>query len=363
MAGTRPPVLPTGAITAAMCQYARPLPAGKAARSPLRRLVLRGEAADGLRAVLAGTDPMTLPAARCGRADALLPFEQVIYFGYRDGRTARAAVTFTDCQLAVVAAGGRFGLLPSPVQDDLFGYTIITAHDRGPLVVDVIGLAAARAASVAARHHFGLAVDGETVDPAVPSGAVIFQVLPPAVPDAGPSPYALGTIVAVSSAPRCNASQLRLTYRGGGAGVGSDFGQVMFRDVATAPCRLAGRLQLTGVNSAGQPVTNTVTAAIAGPGVLGADTAPVHEFAAPPPGTMVYAWSLMAEYRDDATSPNGLCVDHVIPVGWRVQLPGGSIIVIPNADSGSPFRLLGSSGGLVTCRGRLSAISEVTFAG
>jgi hypothetical protein len=71
----------------------------------------------------------------------------------------------------------------------------------------------------------------------------------------------------------------------------------------------------------------------------------------------------MAEYRDDATSPNGLCAQHVIPPDWRVQLPGGSIIVIPNADRGSPFRLLGSSGGLVTCRGRLSSVSNATFAG
>jgi len=364
LAGTRPPVLPSGAITAAICQYAPPFAARKAASSPLRRLVLRGEAADGLRAVLAGTDPITQQAARCDRAAALLPFEQVIYFGYRGSRTkASAVVTFTNCALAVVAAAGRFGLLPSPVQDDLFGYTLITAHDRGPLVTNVIGLAAARAYSAAARHHFGLTVDAQVVDAAVQPGTVIFQVLPPAVPDAGPSPHALGAIVAVRVAPACQASQLRLTYRAGGVGAGSDFGQVMFRDVAGAPCRLAGQVQLTGVGPAGQHVTNTVTASIAGPGVLGAVTAPVRDLASPPPDAMVYAWSIVAEYRDDATSPDGLCAEHVIPRDWRVQLPGGSTIVIPNADSGSPFRLLGSSGGLVTCRGRLSAMSNATFAG
>jgi hypothetical protein len=361
LTGTRPPALPPGAVTAAICQYAPSLPAGKAASAPVRRLVLRGEAADGLRAVLAGTDPMTPHAARCGRPAALLPFEQVIYFSYRHGPTARAAVTFTSCQLAVVAAAGRFGLLPSPVQDDLFGYTLITAHDRGPLVSDVIGLPATKAATVAARHHFALAVDGQAVDPQVPSGTVIFQVLPPAVPDAGPSPHALGTIVAVSVAADCQVRQLRLTYRGGGAGAGNDFGQIMFRDVGATPCRLAGRLELTGVDAAGHPVTNTVTGMVAAPGVLGPHTAPVRDLAAAPPGAMIYAWLLTAEYRDDAATPNGLCAAHVTPVDWRVRLPGGSIVVTPNADRGSAFRLLGPSGGLVTCRGRLGAMSDATF--
>jgi hypothetical protein len=362
-AGTPAPVLAPQAITATICQYAPSLIGSKSARAPVRRIVLRGAAADGLRAVLNGTDPMTVLTARCGRAAALLPFEQVIYFDYPDRPTTRAAVTFTNCQVAVVMSAARFGSLRSPVQDDLFGYTLIAAHDRGPLVPDVIGLAAAEAARAARKQHFTLRIDGQAVDPTAPFGAVIFQVLPPAVPDPGPSPYALGTIMAVRVAAECQAGQLRLSYRGGGAGAGNDFGQIAFRDVSASPCRLAGQLQLTGVGPTGRRVTNPVTATIAGPGVLGPDTAAVRDLAAAPPGTMIYAWSLLAEYRDDATSPNGLCADHVVPPDWRVRLPGGSIIVIPNADSGSPFRLLGSSGGLVTCRGRLSAMSKVTFAG
>jgi len=325
--------------------------------------MLRGDAADGLRALLNGTDPMTPQAARCGGAAALLPVEQVIYFGYRDGRTARATVAYTDCQDAMVTVADRFGLLPSAAHDDLFGYTLITSHDRGPAVPDVIGMAAAQAARAATVHGFTLAVDGQAVDPAATFGTVVFQVLPPAVPDPGPSPYSLGTIVAVGAAADCRASQLRLSYRGGGPAAGNDFGQIMFRDVAAAPCRLAGRLQLTGVGAAGQPVTTTVTAAIAGAGVLGPNTAPVRDLAPPPPGSMIYAWSLMAEYRDDPTSPNGLCADHVMPVDWRVQLPSGTIVTVPNADTGSPFRLLGASGGLITCRGRLSAMNSATFAG
>jgi hypothetical protein len=304
---------------------------------------------------------MTPQAARCGRAAALLPFMQVIDFGYRHGRTVRAVVTFTSCQLAVVAAVGRFGLLTNPVQDGLFGYTLVTAHDRGPRVPDVIGLPAQRAASVARRQQFTLTVDAEAVDPAAPAGTIIFQVPPPGVPDPGPSPYSLGTIVAVHSVPDCLASQLRLSYRSGGLGTGSDFGVILFRDVTASSCRLAGRLQITGVTATGRPATNTVTAAIAAPGVLAPYTPPVPDLAPVPPG--VLAWFLQAAYRDDATSPNGLCTAHyVIPARWRVRLPDGSVVTVPNADHGSPARL-SSSGGLVTCRGRLGAMSQATLGG
>jgi len=358
----RTPDLPLGAVTATICQYAPGLPRSKAAfATPLRRIVLRGQAADGLRAVLTGTDPMTPQAVQCGRAADHLPSLQVIYFGYRDGRTVRAVVTFTNCQLAVVASNSRFGLLESPVQDDLSGYTLITLHDRGPRVPDVTGLTTESAASVAQRHHFALTVDAAEVDPAVPSGTVIFQVLPPAVPDAGPSPYSVGTIVSVRSAPNCRASQLRLSYRGGGTGAGSDFGVILFRDVAAGPCRLTGRLQVTGVSAASRPSTNSATATIAAPGVLTPNVQLVRDLAPVPPG--VLAWTLQAEYRDDPTSPNALCAaNYVIPVRWRVRLPDGSVVLVPNADAGNPLRL-SSSGGLVTCRGRLGAVSQVTYSG
>jgi hypothetical protein len=360
--GARTPSLPVGAIAATICQYAAPLAGGKAASAPLRRLGLLGAAADGLSAVLNGAGPMTSQALRCDGAATLLPFEQVIYFGYRDGRYARVVVTFTNCQLAVVTAASGSGVLTSPIQDDLFGYTLVTAHDRGQRVPDVIGLAVRRAISVAQRQHFTLTVDGEAVDPAVPAGTVIFQVLPAAVPDPGPSPYSLSTVVAVHSAPECRASELRLSYRAGGAGAGSDFGEILLRDVTSAPCHVGGRLQITGVNANGRPATNTVTATIAAPGVLTPDTPAVHDLAPVPPG--VLAWLLQAAYRDDGTSPNGLCAAHyVIPARWRVRLPDGSVVLVPNADSGSQLRLVSSHAGLVTCRGRLGAKGQATLGG
>lgn len=152
-----------------ICQYALRLPAGKVSGTPLRRLVLRGGAAAGLAAVLDAADPLTPSATRCDRQAGLLPFGQLIRFGYRDGTASQAVVRFTGCQLAVVTAGGRSGTLTGPVQDDLFGYTSITGHDRGPLVPDVTGLGAAAAASLAKRHGFSLSVDDEAFDPAVRS--------------------------------------------------------------------------------------------------------------------------------------------------------------------------------------------------
>jgi hypothetical protein len=74
---------------------------------------------------------------------------------------------------------------------------------------------------------------------------------------------------------------------------------------------------------------------------------------------MVYLWSLIAEYRDAAT-PSGLCNQHVVLAAWRVRLPGGAVVKVPNADPGTPVRLE-ASGAFVTCRGRFSASQPVFF--
>jgi hypothetical protein len=357
------PLIRRAVATAVICQYAALLPGGKAAATPLRRLVLRGAGASGLAAVLDEAGPLTRHASQCDRAAALLPFDQVIWFTYRHGKPGRAVVRFTTCQLAVVTAGGRSGTLTSPFQDDLFAYTLITGRDRGPAVPGVTGLSVAAAANLARRHHFGVSVDGQAIDAAVPFGTVIFQVLPPGARDGGPSPYTLGVFLAVRREPSCRPGQLRLDYRGGGPGAGSDFGAIAFRDVGRAPCQLAGEVRVTGVTSAGKAVTSTVSAPISAPGVLSPATARVRDTALPPLKSMLYVWPLIAEYRDDPVSPNGLCTTHwVIPAAWRVRLPGGSAVLVPNADIGNPSRL-DPSGGLLTCRGRLGALGGPAFFG
>ena len=65
----------------------------------------------------------------------------------------------------------------------------------------------------------------------------------------------------------------------------------------------------------------------------------------------------MSEYRDGPASvDSGLCEPlWVVPATWRVVLPGGSALTVPNADPANRARLV-SSGGFVTCRGRLGVV-------
>jgi len=337
------------------------MPGGKAEAGPVRRLVLSGAAAAGLVAALDAAGPLTPRAARCDRPAALLPFVQLIRLSYPGGAASQALVTFTSCELAVVTAGGRSGTLTSPFHDDLFAYTMITAHDRGPRVPDVIGRGVNAAVSAARHHQFGLMVDGEVADAAVPFGTVIFQSLPAGAIDAGPSPVSISVFLAVGNATACRPGELRLDYRAGGAGAGNDFGDIIFRDVAGQPCRLAGRVAITGVDASGKAVTGTATGAVAPPGVLSPDTPRVREEAGPSPASMVYLWALIAEYRDAAT-PSGLCTQHVVPAAWRVRLPGGAVVTVPDADPRAPVQL-GPSGAFVTCQGRFSAASQPEFFG
>lgn len=323
------------------------------------RLVLTGAAAAGLVAALDEAGPLTPHAARCDSPAGLLPFNQLIRLSYAGGATSHALVTFTSCGFSVVTAAGRSGTLTSPFQDDLFAYAMITARDRGPRVPDVIGLSVTAAVSAARHHQFGLAVDGEVADAAVPFGTVIFQTLPAGATDAGPSPLSIGVFLAVGSAPACRPGELRLDYRAGGAGAGNDFGNIIFRDVAGQPCRLTGRVAMTGVDASRRAVTNTVTGVFASPGVLSPDTPRVRDGAGPSPASLVYLWPLMAEYRDAAT-PSGLCTQQVVPAAWRVRLQGGAVVMVPNADPGTPARL-DASGAFVTCRGRIGASQPVFF--
>jgi hypothetical protein len=172
----------------------------------------------------------------------------------------------------------------------------------------------------------------------------------------------VSVIVAVHAAPACRRAQLALRYRAGGFGTGNDFGGIIISDIGPQPCRIAGRVQVTGLGADGRPVTNTVSASISPPGVLSPGAAPIPAFAAPPPGELVYYWLLAAEYRD---GPPG--VDHgycqplwVIPDAWRVSLADGTVFTVANADppNASP---MSPSGGLITCQGRLGADGTLSY--
>lgn len=351
--GGAAPLIRQSAVIAVICQYA--LNPSPKTVDLLPRIVLRGPAAAGLAAVLDDARPGSGPP-RCSP----LPYSQVIVFGYRAGPAVTAGVRFGVCSSAVVTVGSRSAVVGPPLQDGLFFYTSLGRHDRGPATPDVAGLRAAAAAAAAWRDGFSLLVAGAASDDVVPLGSVVFQSPPPGVIDAAPGTQ-LVVIVAVPHASACTAAQLTLSYRAGGLGAGLDFGVIIFRDTGAAPCTLAGPVRVTGLNAAGRPVTGTAASAFADPGVLSPHAPPIPAFAAPPPGELVYGWALAAAYRDGPASVDrGYCAPlWVIPAAWRVVLAGGTTFVIRNTDPRNP--VLASTGGLITCQGRLGAEPQPSY--
>jgi len=194
--------------------------------------------------------------------------------------------------------------------------------------------------------------DGGVVDSAAGFGTVVFQSLPANVTDTMPGQQ-VDVILAVRSSPACSAGQLALSYLGGGPGAGNDFGTLLIRDISARPCTLKGPLQVTGLDGAGRPDTETVRDQVAGVTVLSPRAIQRQGTAL---GELVGVLVLGAEYRDGpATVDNGSCVPlWVIPTSWRILVPGGQYLTVANADRASPVKLVGS-GGLVTCRGQLGA--------
>lgn len=177
-----------------------------------------------------------------------------------------------------------------------------------------------------------------------------------------PADRQVGLTLAVRPAPACTRSQLGLSYLGGEPAAGNDFGELVLRDVAARPCRLAGPVRITGVNAQGVTVTHLVTGQVLAPGVLSPHVTGTVR-GAPTAGALAEAIRLTAEYRDDSKSPNGLCTPHwVIPARWSVRLAGGAVISVRNSDPANPGKLV-RSGGFVTCRGRFGLVSAVTYYG
>jgi hypothetical protein len=354
-------LVPAGPLTAAICQYAGNGAAAKGAGMP-GRVTLTGVAAAGLAAVLDSAQPVTPPARRCDRPRDLDPFAQEIIFSYAKGRERRVTIAFTDCNLGLAMTSTQAGELPLQIDADLFEYTSITTRRAGTTPAPaVIGLSAAAAVRQAGRQHFTVTVDGAVLDQSATAGTVVFQSPPARARDSGPG-RDLDVVVATGRAPACAAGQLALSYLGGAASAGNDFGTVLVRDTSARPCTLTGPLLVTGLGADGRPDTSTRRDPVSGPAVLTPAAGPVRwrppgELAGTRPGELVGMIQLMSEYRDGpADVDRGLCEPlWVTPASWRVVVPGGSALTIPNADPASPARLV-SSGGFVTCRGRLGVV-------
>jgi hypothetical protein len=353
-------LIPAGPVTAAFCQYRH----GKATGLP-RRVLLTGVAAAGLAAVIDSAGPVQPPARRCAGPTHLYSYAQEIIFTYPGGRIRSAAVASTDCQLGLVAAGGRAGELPFQVAADLFYYTSITTLPDGSAPApDLIGLTTRAAVSRARRDHYSVGIDGAVLDAAAAPGTVVFQSLPAGARNSGPG-GSVTVLLAARPAAQCTPSQLGLTYLAGGESAGNDFGTLLVRDVSARPCTLAGPLRVTGLGPGGQPDTTTRVDDVQGSAVLTAEAGPIRwrppgVLAGTRPGELTGSVSLISEYRDGpAGVDRGLCEPlWVVPASWRVTLPGG-VLTVPNAAAANPGGIV-SSGGFVTCRGRLGVAAPAT---
>jgi len=346
------PLIRRGAVSAVICQHTVEIERGKKTAGMLR-ITLGAVAADGLAALLDDAAPATNPS-HC----AEFSLGQIVIFGYRSGPAVTASVSSGDCSAftAVVTAGGRTAVFGAPLEPALNAYSELGTLGPGPLIPDVTGLSPAAAAAVAKRHGFTLLVAGAELDASVPAGTVIFQSPPSVAANPGPGSQ-IDVIAATSPAPACTPGQLTLTYRGGGLALGNDFGSILFRDTGAAPCTLAGSVSATGLSAAGVPVTATVTSTFTGPGVLSPDAAPVPDGSSPPPGELVYLWTLQAQYTDPVD--NGATRrDWVIPASWRVTLPGAAFTV-PNVDHSNPYRT--PNGGLIAYLGRLGVTTPPAY--
>jgi hypothetical protein len=352
------PLIRRGAVSAVICQYVAS-PSKKTA-GMLRHVTLGAAAADGLAALFDDAGRVASPPRCTGFA-----FSQIVIFGYESGSAVTASVHFGACSAysGVVTAGGHAAVFGAPLGPALNAYSVLGLLGPGPLIPDVTGLSPAAASAAAKQHGLTLFVDGAQLDASVPAGTVIFQSPPPVADNPGPGSQ-LEVIVATAHASACAPAQLALTYRGGGLGAGNDFGSILFRDTGAGSCTLAGMVSATGLNAAGIPVTATVTSAFAGPGALSPNAAPVPDGSGPAPGELVYAWTFQAEYRDGPASvDNGYCQpDWVIPAAWRIALPGGAAVTVPNADPGNLYGGEGQSkGGLITCLGRLGVAAPPAY--
>ncbi len=330
------PLVRPGAVAATVCQYAVGVAAAKAT-DMARRLILTGQAAAGLAAVLDGSVPAG-PAALSCTSQQSASFVQEVIFRYRSGPAAVVTVAETPCPASTAVAGDRAEVVPSQAHADLFGYTSVVTGGAGPPAPGLIGLTAAQAIAAARHSHVSVVVDGAVIDQAAGSGTVVFQS-----PQAGARTRIAGqqldVLIAAHSAPACRPAQLALSYLGGGAGAGNDFGTVLIRDTSARRCTLVGPVLATGLSRSGRAVTRTVRMNVRGTAVLSPVAGPVRWLAAGTmagtrPGELTGLVTLAAEYRDGpANVDNGDCEPlWVIPATWRIALPDGTRTV---ANAGS----------------------------
>lgn len=223
------------------------------------------------------------------------------------------------------AAGVVGGLFALPVSPG--GHVVLE-----PAVIDQ----PLAAATKAGETGWTVSVE-ELLDPRVPLGTVVWQSPLPRSPT-DPGVGGVDILVAVPPAAGCRASDLRGAYWDGGNGTGNHFGNVAVIDRSNAPCALAGRLTLAGLDRAGRIVT-------------GPASEPVRRLMLSPRARV----SQLPPHQDAGLfaifgfsgAAYGLCGDvHrqvTVPSTWRLRI-GSAVVQFPNVpyvglpgEKGGPF--------------------------
>lgn len=338
--------LPQNPTGVQLCAFSN---GGPTKRRPLSGVLLGSGPAAALATLLDNGPPAGPLATQCAArpADALLRFSYpatadidawfveygcpngVAYFEHQARILDRALTSF------VVATAGAYGLSGAPAPD-------------------LFAKAPTEAARAAQKAGFTLQFSGEEIDPSMPNGSVLLQYPPAGMAGIGNQ---IDVILAAHSSAACANSQLALDYFGGGASAGNDFGTIEMRDVSARPCMLVGPITVTGLDRNGHPDTQTITYAVDQSLILTASAATRVGGQPVPPGETVADLMLAAEYRDDPTSPDGLCSQHqVVPATWRLVFPDGTRTVA-NASAGPAYPGFSS---LVTCKGQLDTPEPVS---
>lgn len=273
-------------------------------------------------------------AKKCAPSGAVL----LTRFSYRSG-PVDVAVSI-GCSAGHVAYVHEHGYLLAPVVANYLQG--ITDPSSGSLVPDVMGEPLAKAEAAAEQAGDSFAIDGEIVDQAN-TGTVLLQY-----PTLN---HQVEVVAAVAQSPPCRTDQLAIQYMAGGAGMGNDFGTILVRNVSSSWCELTGAVQISGLIH-GQPVTRTVTVAVAADLELSPHARPAGPDHASPLDQLAASLPLSAEYRDDGRG--SLCGAHwIVPTAWRVVV-GSATLTVPNARANADARPPGA-GGLITCRGNFGA--------
>jgi hypothetical protein len=159
----------------------------------------------------------------------------------------------------------------------------------------------------------------------------------------------------VATLQPCALSDLAFDYYSGGLGMGSDFGEILIRDISPQPCTFSGAVGLTGVSADGTPRTATQRYSTSSPLSLSARTPALDNNGDLPTGATAAHLHLAAGYRDDPTSADGLCTrNEVVPASFRLTLLGGTRLVPNVDDQASP-----GEHSLFTCKGQLDTPTPI----